>query len=137
MSISGRGGGAVGLRPVLAAVAVALGAATACTPGSAHNDIAARNLCATIVRVEEAALPELLGRHHTDVPPGETVYLSTAGRRSTVYVRLGAPMADPEATLDPSIPHLVYEWDELIVATPEEGEDGYETYFIVEGELCP
>ena len=102
------------------------------------NDVGAVNRCDTAVQVESAELADGFGRFRHDIPPGQSLYLGSFGDRSTVYIRLGVPLDDPEAVLDDATPVLAYEWDELIEATPEEQEaGGYETYFVVEGDLCP
>ncbi len=111
---------------------------TACTPDSAHNAVAARNNCNTPIQVEDAVTPNQIGFYRNDVEPGKTLYLGTSGDVSTIYVRVGSVLDDPEARLDESLPILTYKPDELLIATPEEEkQDGYEFYFIIEGDLCP
>ena len=113
-------------------------ALTACTPNSALRNIGARNNCNTPIQVEEASIIGSVGNRRTDAEPGQTAYLSTFGDLGDVYVRVGPVLKDPEAQLDESLPILTYAPGELEIATPEEeDQDGYEFYFIIEGDLCP
>ncbi len=113
-------------------------AVTACTPDVALRDLGARNNCNTPIQVEEAEIEGSIGNRRTDVKPGQTAYLSTFGDLGDVYVRVGPVLDDPEAQLDESLPILTYAPSELEIATPEEEEaDGYEFYFVIEGDLCP
>ncbi len=113
-------------------------ALTACTPDSALRNIGARNNCNTPIQVEYDRIVENIGSYRNDIQPGETQYLVTAGDSSDVNARFGPVLDDPEAQLDESLPILTYAPSELEIATPEEEEaDGYEFYFIIEGDLCP
>ena len=112
----------------------------ACTPDSALRNIGARNNCNTPIQVEEASIIGSVGYKTSRVEPKKTAYLSTFVDSGDVYVRVGPALNDPdtEARLDESLPILTYAPGELEIATPEEEEqDGYEFYFIIEGDLCP
>ncbi len=113
-------------------------ALTACTPDSALRNIGARNNCNTPIQVETADSSAAVGQRRESVQPGRSSYLGTATDNSTMYVRVGPVLDDPEAQLDESLPVLTYKPGELEIATPEEEEaDGYEFYFVIEGDLCP